>query len=108
VKVSSLSSSTTPFVLAYGDSGITTDGSSTTTWSNSFVHVYHLKDGTTLSVADALGTSNGTNNSATAATGKIDGGSGHVAASNQYIDSNDTSVSNAVTVSAWVNATTFP
>src|SRR5712672_1833507 len=48
VKVSSLTSSSTPFVLAYGDSGISTDGSSTTTWSNSFIGVYHMKEGTPL------------------------------------------------------------
>ncbi len=75
VKVASLSSSTTPIYLAYGDASLTTDGSSTTTWSNSFLGVYHCKDGTTLSVASATGSNNGTNNSGVAATtGQIDGG----------------------------------
>ncbi len=109
VKVSSLSSSTTPFVLAYGDSGISTDGSSTTTWSNSFTAIYHLRNGTTLSVADSTGSHNGTNHGATAATGKIDGGAGFVSASSQYIDGGSTyAVPAAITVSAWVNATSFP
>lgn len=108
VKVSSLTSSSTPFVLAYGDATISTDGSSTTTWSNSFISVYHLKDGTTLSVADALGTNNGTNHSATAATGKIDGGGGFVSASSQYVDIGSYTGPSAVTVSCWVNGTSFP
>lgn len=109
VKVSSLSSSTTPFVLAYGDSGISTDGSSTTTWSNHFIAVYHLKDGTTFSVADSKGSFNGTNHSATATAGKIDGGGSFVSASTQYVDL-PTGVANATvkTVSAWAKATTFP
>ncbi len=62
VKVSSLSSSTTPFVLAYGDSGISTDGSSSTTWDSNFLAVYHLKDGTTLNVNSSTGSNNGTIN----------------------------------------------
>lgn len=107
VKVSSLSSSTTPIVLGYGDTGITTDGSSSTTWSNSFQNVYHLKDGTTLSVTDSAAHTNGTNHSATAATGKIDGGAGFASASTQYISTSSTAYS-AVTWSAWVNATSFP
>src|SRR5712675_599468 len=42
VKVSSLTSASTPFVLAYGDAGISTDGSSSSTWSNSFRSDFHL------------------------------------------------------------------
>ncbi len=110
VKVSSLSSSTTPIVLGYGDSSLTTDGSSTTTWSNSFLGVYHMKDGTTLSVADATGVNNGTaQGPPTATTGKIDGAGAFVAASSQAIGIT-TSVINptAITLSAWINATSFP
>jgi hypothetical protein len=110
VKVASLSSSTTPIYLAYGDSSISTDGSSATTWSNSFNSVYHLKDGTTLSVSDSTGNHNGTNHSATAATGQIDGGGGFVSASSQYIDCGfvwHIGGANA-TISAWVKATSFP
>lgn len=93
--------------LAYGDPGITTDGSSTTTWSNSFQNVYHLKDGSTLGVSDSTGNFNGTNHGATAATGQIDGGAGFASASSQYISTSSTVVT-AVTFSAWVNATSFP
>ncbi len=109
VKVSSVSSSTTPFVLAYGDSGISTDGSSSTTWSNGFVAVYHLKDGTTLSVVDSVAATTTTNHSATATTGQIDGATSVVSASSQYIDITSLGTgTTGITVSAWVNATSFP
>jgi Domain of unknown function (DUF2341). len=110
VKIASLSSSTTPVYLAYGDSGITTNGSSgSSTFSNSFSGVFHLKDGTTLSITDSTGTISGSNNFATAATGQIDGGSGHVSASTQFINYTTGVPSlTAVTVSAWVKATSFP
>ncbi len=111
VKVSSLSSSTTPFVLAYGDSGITTDGSSTTTWSNSFVNVYHLRDGTTLSLFDsAAGTVNISNvNTVTATSGNIDGAAAFASASSQRLTAGTaTNPGNAFSFSAWVKGTTFP
>ncbi len=95
--------------LAYGDAGLNSDASSTTTWSNGFVGVSHLKDGTTLSVTDSTGINTSTNHGATAVTGKIDGGGGFASASSQYIDAflNSPAVS-AVTLSIWVNATSFP
>ncbi len=109
VKVASLSSSTTPIYLAYGDSGISTDGSSAAAWSNHFIAVYHLKDGTTFSNTDSTGSFNGTNHSATASTGQIDGGGAFVSASTQYVDlPTGISNSNIRTVSAWANGTTFP
>ncbi len=111
VKVSSLSSSTTPFVLAYGDSGISTDGSSNTTWSNSFVNVYHLKDGTTLSLTDS--TSNAVtltnNNGVTAVAGQIDGAGGFASASSQSLsNASEINPGIAFTLSAWVKGTSFP
>lgn len=109
VKVGSLSSSTTPIYLAYGDASLNTDGSSTTTWSNSFVGVYHLADGSTLSVNSSTGSNNGTNtNSVTATTGQIDGSGGFASASSQYIDLSTGIAPVAITLSAWVKATSFP
>ncbi len=108
VKVSSLSSSTTPIVLGYGDTGISTDGSSTTTWSNSFLGVYHLSDGTTLNVNSSTGSNNGTNHSATATTGQIDGACNVASASSQYIDCGTAMHPAALTYSCWVNPTSFP
>ncbi len=109
VKIASLSSSVdTVIYLGYGDSGISTDGSSTSTWSNNFLGVYHLQDGTTLNVNSATGSNNGTNiNGVTATTGQIDGAGGFVNASLQAISLGNIN-SAAVTLSAWVNATSFP
>lgn len=108
VKVASLSSSTTPIYLGYGDTTLTSDGSSgSATFSNSFISVYHLKDGTTLSMTDSVGAHNGTNHSATAATGKVDGGAAFVAASSQYIDLGAWTGPTNITLSAWCNAATF-
>lgn len=109
VKVASLSSSTTPIVLGYGDTSITTDGSSTTCWSSSFLDVYHLRDGTTLNLNSATGSHNGTNHSATATTGKIDGAASFVSASSQSVTcGTNTYTPSNVTISAWINATSFP
>lgn len=110
VKIASLSSaSDTVFYMGYGDPAITTDQSDkANTWSNNFISVYHLGDGSTLSMTDAVGAHNGTNHGVTAATGQIKGGGSFVAASSQYIYTNYTSIPNYITYSAWVKATSFP
>lgn len=76
VKIPTLSASTdTVIYLAFGDSGISTDGSSTSTWVSDFVHVYHFPDGSTLSMSDSSQQGNNlTNNGLTATAGKADGG----------------------------------
>ena len=97
--------------LGYGDSTITTDGSSgTNTFSNGFLAVWHFKDGTTLSVADSLGTySFTTHNSPTAVAGQIDGGMGLASASSQYVTTPSFGpAAAALTMSEWVKGTTFP
>ncbi len=110
VKIASLSSSSdTVIYLGYGNSSINTDGSSTSTWSNGFQGVYHVKDGTTLDVNSATGSNNGTNHSVTATSGQIDGAGAFVSASTQYIGLGTAMANNAqITYSAWVNATSFP
>lgn len=69
-----------PFYIAYGNPAAT-DYTATeaygrnNVWSNGYVAVWHFQDGTTLSVGDSTSYANdGTNNGATAATGKVDGG----------------------------------
>jgi hypothetical protein len=97
--------------LAYGDSSLSTDGSSTNTWSNSFTAVWHLKDGSTLSVNDSTaGAYNGNNHGVTAAAGQIDGCGGFASASSQYIDTDGVTppMTAAFTYSLWLNGTTFP
>lgn len=108
VKVGSLTSLSTPIYLGYGDTSLTIDGSSNAAWSNNFTNVYHLKDGTTLSVADSLNANNGINNGVTATTGKVDGAGGFVSASSQYIAFSSWSPAIAITMSAWMKGTTFP
>jgi hypothetical protein len=103
--------SDTVFYLGYGDSGISTDGSSTASWDSNFNAVYHFKDGSSLNTNDS--TVNAVNltghNTPTAATGQIDGGVGLVTASTQYLDATlNIGALTAMTVSAWIKATSFP
>ncbi len=109
VKIPTLSDGYTTY-FGYGDASLNSDGSSSTTWSNSFLGVYHLKDGTTLNVNSSTGSNNGTNhNTVTAVAGQIDGAGGFASASTQYVDlSNGMNPSTGITLSAWVKATSFP
>jgi hypothetical protein len=89
VKVPTLShTSSTVIYLAFGDSGISTDGSSTAAWNSNYKAVYHLEDGTTLSMVDSTGNSNATNGGADAATGRVQGGAAFIAANTDVIDTN--------------------
>lgn len=110
VKIGSLADGSVIY-LAYGNAALTTDGSSTTTWSNSFGRVYHLKDGSTLSKADSTSAgitlSDASGSPATAATGTIDGGAGFASASSQGLII-DGYQQNAITYSIWAKATSFP
>jgi Concanavalin A-like lectin/glucanases superfamily len=114
IKESSLSSSVdTVIYLKYGDASLTTDGSSSATWSNGFVDVYHLKDGTTLNTNSSVASGhNGTShNGVTAVAGQIDGGAGFASASSQYIDTASYGASGGIGVislTAWIKATSFP
>lgn len=108
VKESSFSDSTVVY-LKYGDTSITTDGSSTATWSNNFVRVYHFGDGTTLGLKDSTGTeADLVNHSATAAAGIIGGGVGLVSASSQYLSGVGSISAGDHTLSIWVKANSFP
>lgn len=74
VKVASLANASV-VRLYYGDAGLSSDGSSTGTWDTHFKAVWHLADGTSLSLSDSTsGAHTLTNSSATAGAGKVDGG----------------------------------
>jgi hypothetical protein len=109
VKIASVSSSVDAvFYLRYGDSSITTDHSDpVNVWTNNYAAVYHLRDGTTLSVDDSLGANNGTNVGTTATTGKVDGAANFAAASVQYINVGTGVNPAAITYSAWVYIPSF-
>lgn len=104
VKIPTLTSATaTVIYLAYGNPSITTDQQDqNNTWETNYKAVYHLQDGTTLTVADS--TSNGNNsttNGASANAGKIDGAmkrTGIVA-----VPVNINTIGQPFTFSAWVN-----
>jgi hypothetical protein len=110
--VSISNSSDTIFYTKYGDPTITTDQSDpANVWTNSFIKVFHLKDGATLDINSPVGLNTGNvNHGATAIGGNIDGGANFVNASSQYIDEGIGSVAThtSVTLSAWVNASSFP
>jgi hypothetical protein len=113
VKIPTVSaSSDTLFYLAFGDSGISTDGSSTATWSNGYTLVAHFANGSSLSLADSSGNSyTGTNNSGTAAAGLVDGALAVTGGSNVTFPSTpvDTILNNGdFTLSLWIYPTTLP
>jgi hypothetical protein len=75
----------TVFYLFFGNAALNTDGSSTSTWDASYQGVWHLPNGTSLTLGDSTSHANtGTNSSATAAAAEIDGGAS-VDGSGQHI-----------------------
>src|SRR3989338_1440853 len=106
VKIPTLSASTdTVIYLAFGDSGISTDGSSTATWDSSFKGVWHLPDGTTLGALDSTSNNNdGTITTPTATTGQIDGGASFNGTSDIITAGSATSLDDLgpLTFSAWI------
>ncbi len=106
VKIPTLShTSDTVFYLAFGDSGVTTDGSSSSTWDSHFLMVLHYPNGTgTPSFTDSSQSGHILAGSATAATGQIDGG---IVTSGSSYPTYGTgfTFSAAVTVSQWTKLT---
>jgi cell division septation protein DedD len=100
--------SDTVFYVAYGDATLVTDGSTTATWSNGYVGVYHLKNGITISVSDSTGNHNGTNHGVTATTGQIDGSGSFASASSDYVDCGSITGAASQTLSAWINIASLP
>lgn len=110
VKIPTLShTSDTIIYLGYGNSSITTDGSSNTTWDSNYLGVYHLSNGTTLSGADSSqsGRTGTLVNTPTATAGQIDGAGNFVFASSQYIDLGTGYAPTALTMSAWAKANSY-
>lgn len=107
VKVPSLSDGYVIY-LGYGDTGLSSDGSSTSTWRSEYKGVFHLGDGSSLSVANSSQTSiSPTNNGVTATTGKVDGG-GAGNGSSQYINLGTVAglnITGDITLSSWLKTT---
>lgn len=113
VKIPSLSSSSDTVIYVYYGNPTVTSAVNTpaNVWTNSFLEVWHYKDGTTLSFAESSGAGSAQNptNAPTAATGQVDGAMGLASASSQHAETGGSvSGTNALTYSAWVKATSFP
>lgn len=95
----------TVIYLAFGDAGVVTDGSGTGTWNANYKGVWHLPNGSALALLDATSQgNNGTNHSASAVAGQIDGGASFTATT-QYIDfgtNNPLGGATACTISVWL------
>lgn len=78
VKIPTLSHTTDTIIyLGYGNSSLTTDGSSTSTWDSLFKAVWHFPNGTTLTANDSTSNvvnSTSINAAVTATAGQMDGG----------------------------------
>lgn len=112
VLIPSLSSaSDTVIYLRYGDSTITTDGSSSSTWDGNYLGVWHLGNGSTLSLLDS--TSNGytlTNTASVGATtGQINGAAGSFNGTSQALSTGviDFASSAQVTLEMWLDWTAY-
>jgi Concanavalin A-like lectin/glucanases superfamily/Domain of unknown function (DUF2341) len=116
VQVPTVSHSTnTVIYIAYGNSGISSDPNSDATygatkvWDTNYKAVYHLPNGSSLTINDSTsgGLGSGTSDGAGATAGQIDGGASFGAATG--ISLGNTSVHfNPLTVEAWVNPSSFP
>ncbi|MDZ4216921.1 MAG: DUF2341 domain-containing protein, partial [Candidatus Gracilibacteria bacterium] len=75
VRIPTLSSIVdTSIYLFYGNGSVSTNPSVSGTWDSNFKGVYHMPNGTTLSVTDSTSNGyNGTNTAVTATTGQVDG-----------------------------------
>ena len=106
IQVPTLShSSNTTIYMCYGKSSVTTyQGSASSTWDSNYIAVYHLANGSSLSLTDSTGAASGTNTgSATATTGKLDGGVAMNGTSNYYTSTPSTNPSTCLTVEYWQN-----
>lgn len=113
VKVPSDTTSAKTIYTCFGNASVTTfQGDVNGTWNSAYVLVAHYYDGSTLGLKDSTSNANdGTNHSATASAGKIDGDATFVAASTQYIDHGTGSslgITVNITVSAWIKLASSP
>ncbi|HVV39417.1 MAG TPA: DUF2341 domain-containing protein, partial [Candidatus Paceibacterota bacterium] len=107
------SGANTDFYIYYGNSGASDYATNATygaqnVWTNGYVGVYHLKDGTTLSGNDSTGNANtGSITGATAGTGQVDGAA-NLSGTSQYItigNGSSLQITGDMTIQAWINPT---
>lgn len=106
VKIPTLSHTVdTVIYVAYGNSSISSfqGGSVGSVWDSSYKGVWHLPDGSSLSLNDSTtNASTLTNTGATAATGKIDGGAGSDGSSQYLTSPVNPAGMTSVTFEGWV------
>lgn len=98
------------YYLWYGNATVSTfqGGATGVAWNSGYKGIYHVSNGTVLSLLDATSSGfNGTNNSATATTGQIDGGIG-LSGTSQYVNlGNNLGFIGDFTIDVWANPTDF-
>lgn len=111
VKIPKLSTSLNTFIyMYYGNSAITSNQSSTSTWDANYIAVYHFNGNlnNNTSTAGLNGTNFGTNNST---GGQIDRYRNFIRSSGDYIDvspyNTAYNITNEITVSAWIRLATI-
>ncbi len=108
-KISSLANGSA-YYLGFGNSSITTDGSTSAVWNTTWANGYYpMGDGTTLDVNNYSSSGlNGTNHGVTAAagTGNLGGSGDFERSNNDYVeianDSSNTMGSSSFAIAAWV------
>jgi hypothetical protein len=110
VRIPTLSNTTdTVIYLYYGNASAIDQQNKTGVWDSNYQGVYHLPNGSSLSVTDSTSHNNGgVDHGATAAPAEIDGGASFNSASSQYVDFGNPSslqITGALTIEAWVKFT---
>lgn len=110
VKVSSIDTASVIY-MCYGDATETSDESNPTgVWNSAYLRVWHMGDGSTPAATDS--TSNAGDgtlvNTPTATAGKVHGAVSFANASDEYATVSNTINPTAITIEAWINATSFP
>ncbi len=111
VQIASLLTSGATVYMFYDDAAVNTQQNTgsfapANVWDTNYKGVWHLPNGTTLSLVDSTGNSNITNVSGTAAAGQIDGAY-NLNGSGQYGSSAASNVTDS-TYSAWIKLTALP
>jgi len=92
--------------IYFGNSGASNQQNATGVWDFNYKGVWHLPDGTNLTVLDSTGVNNGTNTGVTATSSKVDGG-GAYADTNDRVESAIAPNYSSLTLEAWVKPNYF-
>lgn len=109
VKVPTLSNNTTDYIyMYYNNTSVADNQSASSVWDSNHKGVWHLSTDTSLSTTDSTTNANtGNNTSATATTGKVDGGASLNGTTSRIIapatSSLDVSSGAGITVDGWFN-----